>query len=94
MTTTTDKLDDVIVPWIVRHAGYVITRCRVHECGRTSLHKMKGQKTHAPMIAFGEAVMFRIPSTKKKKIGDFEDRFEKGVVGHDGKVTRALDRHA
>ena len=53
------KLDDTIVLWIVRHAGYVLTRCRVHDCGRTSLHKMKGQKTHAPMIAFGEAVCLK-----------------------------------
>ena len=71
-------LEDPIVPWMVRHAGYVLTRCRVHPCGRTSLHRMKGQKTHRPMIPFGEAVMFKIPKTKRR-LGDFEDRFEKGI---------------
>ena len=50
----------------------------MHECGRTSLHKIKGQKTHAPAIAFGEAVMFKLPATKRR-VGDFEDRFEKGI---------------
>ena len=35
-------LDAPIVPWIIRHAGYVITRCKVHECSRSSLTRMKG----------------------------------------------------
>ena len=30
------------------------------------------------MIAFGEAVMFKVPVTKRR-VGDFEDRFEKGI---------------
>ena len=72
------NLDSPIVPWMIRHAGYVLTRVRVHPCGRTSLTRMKGQKTHRPMLPFGEAVMFKIPMTKRR-IGDFEDRFEKGV---------------
>ena len=71
-------LDSPIVPWLVRHVGYIMTRCRVHPCGRTSMHRMKGQKTHRPMIPFGEAVLFKIPKTKRR-IGDFEDRFEKGI---------------
>ena len=37
-------LDAPIALWIIRYAGYVITRCKVHECGRTSLTRMKGQK--------------------------------------------------
>ena len=34
------SLDSPIVPWLVRHAGYIITRCRVHECGRTAMQKI------------------------------------------------------
>ena len=71
-------LDSPVVPWMVRHAGYILTRCRVLECGRTALHRMKGQKSHRPIIPFGEVVMFKIPKTKRR-LGDFEDRFEKGV---------------
>lgn len=71
-------LDSPVVPWLVRHAGYILTRCRVLECGRTALHRMKGQKSHRPIIPFGEVVMFKIPKTKRR-LGDFEDRFEKGV---------------
>ena len=72
------KLDSPVVPWMVRHAGYVLTRCRILPCGRTAMHKLKGQRTNRPLIPFGETVMFKIPQTKTR-IGDFEDRFEKGV---------------
>ena len=39
---------------------------------------MKGQKTFRPLLPFGETVMFKVPRTKRR-IGEFEDRFEKGV---------------
>ena len=70
-------LDSAIVPWMVRHAGYVLTRCRVHPCRRTGLHRIKGQRSHRPMIPFGGAVLFKRPKTRQN-IGDFEDRCEKG----------------
>ena len=72
------NLESTVVPWIVRHAGYILTRCRVHPCGRTAMERIKGQKTHRPLNPFGEAVMFKIPKTKRR-LGDFEDRFEKGI---------------
>ena len=71
-------LQSPIVPWLVRHAGYILTRCRIHECGRSSLDRMKGQKTHRPLLPFGEVILFKIPKTGRR-VGDFEDRFEKGV---------------
>ena len=72
------SLDQKIVPWIVRHAAYIMTRCKVQPCGRTALQRIKAQRSHRPMIPFGEAVLFKIPKTKAK-VGDFEDRFEKGI---------------
>ena len=32
-------LDDVIVPWIVRHAAYTLTRCRMGPDGKTALQR-------------------------------------------------------
>ena len=72
------KLDDAIVPWIVRHAAYVITRCRVDEDGKTAMQKIKGRKVNVPMIPFGEAVLFKLPKVPRMP-GDFNDRFEIGV---------------
>ena len=39
---------------------------------------LKGQKTHRPLLPFGEAVIFKIPTTRRR-IGDFKDRFGKGI---------------
>ena len=77
-TKSTVALDSNVVPWLARLADYIITRCRVQPCGRTVLHRIKGQRTHRPMVPFGEAVLFKMPKTNTR-IGDFEDRFEKGV---------------
>ena len=79
-TTSGSKvsLESSIVPWIVRHAAYILTRCQVMPCGRTALTRIKGQKTHRPLVAFGEAVLFKVPKTANR-VGDFEDRFQKGI---------------
>ena len=82
------RLDSNIVPWIVRHAGYILTRCRVHPCGRAAMQRMKGQKAHRSILPFWEAVMFKIPKTKNK-VGYFEDGFAKrDLARHDSAVRR------
>ena len=72
------RLDDAIVPWIVRHAAYVITRFRVGEDGKTAMHNIKGRKLHAPMIPFGETVLLELQKVPRMP-GDFKDRFETGT---------------
>ena len=71
-------LDDAVTPWLVRHAAHLITRCRTRENGRTSCQLMKGRRSSAKMVPFCEVVLFKIPKTQQR-IGDFEDRWEKGV---------------
>ena len=72
------KLDNPVVPWLVRHAGHLITKCRVRENGRTSYQMMKGRRSNAKLVPFGETVLFKIPKTQYK-IGSFEDRWEQGI---------------
>ena len=72
------KLDSPVVPWLVRHAGHLITKCRVRENGRTSYQLMKGRRSNAKLVPFGETVLFKIPKTQYK-IGSFEDRWERGI---------------
>ena len=69
------KLDDPIVPWIVRHAGYLVTRCRIGPDGKTALQKMKGTRMNVGVLPLAEAVLFKMP----RKDGDFSDRFGTGV---------------
>ena len=72
------SLDHPLVPWMVRHAGHTITRCRIRENGRTAYQIMKGRRSTAKLVPFAEAVLFKTPKTKQMP-GDFEDRWETGV---------------
>ena len=72
------KLDDPIVPWMVRHAAYIITRCRVGPDGKTAMQKLKGRRVVTQMVPFGEAVLFKLPKVPNMP-GDFQDRFETGI---------------
>jgi hypothetical protein len=71
-------LTDPVVPWLVRHAAHTITSSRVREDGRTSYQLMKGRRSNAKLVPFCETVLFKIPKTQHK-IGDFENRWERGV---------------
>ena len=80
---------DAIVPWLVRHAGHLITMCRVRSNGRTSYQLMKGRRTTAKLVPFAEVVLFKVPKTHHH-VGKFEDKCDSGVwVGF---VMRTGDR--
>ena len=72
------RLDSNIVPWIVRHASYILTRCKVGPDGKTAMQKMKGRRVNVPWIPFGESVLFKLPKVPNMP-GDFQDRFEIGI---------------
>ena len=72
------NLDMNIVPWMVRHAAYLITRCRVRSCGKTSVQLIEGQKSLTKLVPFGETVMFKNPKTSQA-VGSFEETWETGV---------------
>ena len=76
-TDTKIRLEDPIVPWMVRHAAQIINVCRVREDGQTSWQKMTGRRFYGKMVPFAEMVMFKIPKTKHR-VGSFEDRWEVG----------------
>ena len=60
------ELSDSIVPWLVRHAGAIITMCRIRSNGRTAYHLMKGRRSNAKLVNFAESVMFKIPKTSQR----------------------------
>ena len=72
------NIDSPSIPWLVRHAAYLITRSEVKSDGKTALQKMKGRKTTGVLTSFGETVLFKLPRTNVT-IGDFEDRFSEGT---------------
>ena len=61
----------ILIPWIVRHSGEVITRCRMDSTGRTPYQKLKGKHSSTRMLPFGEKVLFqpvKQASRRKEKI--------------------------
>ena len=72
------RLDSTIVPWLIRHAAALITRCRVRPDGRTSLQNMRGRMLITKVAEFGEIVYFKIPKTNFMP-GSFEDRWDEGI---------------
>ena len=41
-----------VTPWLIRHAGYRITRCRVRPNGRTAFQMMKGRRSNGKLAEF------------------------------------------
>ena len=72
------KLNMTIVPWLVRYAAYILTRCRVRSHGKTSLQLIRGGVSNTELVPFGETVLFEIPKTAEA-VGSFEDGWESGV---------------
>ena len=72
------RIDSPVTPWLIRHAAYLITRCRIRPNGRTAFQMMKGRRSNGKLCEFGEIVHFLIPKTKDMP-GKFEDRWSEGI---------------
>jgi hypothetical protein len=71
------SIDNPVMPWLIRHSGHLMTRCWIRPGGRTAYQLIKGRKSNAKLIEFGEAVLFRVPHTKTRP-GKFEEMWEFG----------------
>ena len=71
-------LKHAVTPWLIRLAGYLITRCRIQPNGRTALQMMKGRRPNGKLAESGELVYFLIPKTKVMP-RKFEDRWSEGL---------------
>lgn len=50
-----------LLPWAVRHAGWVLCRIQVHANGMTSYRMLRGSNYRREIVEFGETVWYRIP---------------------------------
>ena len=62
--------DSQMLPWMVKHAGVVISRYRVGTDGRTARERLTGKRCRREQVEFGECVMYLKPGTKGKYRGD------------------------
>ena len=78
-----------MLPWLFRHAGDIITRCRIDHTGKTPYEKLKGKKSGVRMLPFGETVHFQPVFHSRDRIGDkLRLNFIYGVyVGIDGRSS-------
>ena len=71
-----------ILPWIVRHAAWLLNRYAIHNDGQTS-YQRRWQKDHkAPLCEMAETIQYMISTTRT--LPKMEPRFFKGIwLGRD-----------
>ena len=53
-----------IMPWMVKHAAYLLNRYAVHSDGNTSYYRRSNREHKTPICEFGETVLYMAPRTK------------------------------
>ena len=52
------EANHVIFPWLIEHAGVLISRHKVWNDGRTAYETIKGKRASTPLCGFAERIMF------------------------------------
>ena len=58
----------LILPWLVRHAAFVPTRCIVEADGRSSWARLRGREYSDALAAIGETVDFKLVGAVQGKL--------------------------
>ena len=74
-----------IVPWMIRHAAYLLNRFAVHSDGQTSFQRRWGEDHKAPLCEMAETVRYMIPTLRTQP--KLEPRFFKGIWLGRGTMT-------
>ena len=54
-----------IMPWMVKHAAYLLNRYAVHADGNTSYYRRWNKEHKTPICEFGETVLYMLPTAKQ-----------------------------
>ena len=52
-----------LLPWLVRHCGWILSRCAVRADGRTGYSRLIGREYTAGIAIFGDAIWYKLPKT-------------------------------
>ena len=55
-----------IMPWLVKHAAYLLNRYAVHADGNTSYYRRWNKEHKTPICEFGETVLYMLPTVKHR----------------------------
>ena len=82
---TSSSPSQVIWPWLVRHAAWLLERFRIRANKRTSYEDNYGLRYRSELLVFGETALFRYSfshqgkAAKKRTFAKGDTRFEKGI---------------
>lgn len=65
-----------LLPWAVRHSGFLITKFQKHSDGRTSHERLKKSAYRGELVQFGESVWYRKPGEPETKL---DKRWDSGL---------------
>ena len=70
-------VDMDVMPWLLRHAGDVITRYQIGEDGKTAWQRVRGKVFRTAVVEFAEGVRYLKPMSKGRDKAD--SRWGEGV---------------
>ena len=92
------SINHLIMPWVIRHAAYLLNRYAIHNDGKTSYFRRWNKEHKTPLREFGETIQYMV--AHHKKMPKLESRFYKGIwlgkdimtsesiIGISGKIIR------
>ena len=69
--------DSPVMPWLVEHAGCILSRCQKGRDGRTPFERLHGKKPTQEFVPFGEKVLARQVTTEPRN--RMNPRYQYGV---------------
>ena len=69
----------VMMPYIVQHAGAVITRCKLGQDGMTPYQRLRGKKASSKMVPLGEKVLYMPLKDSRERVNKLDPRFKYGI---------------
>ena len=66
-----------VIPWLVEHAGCILSRCQKGRDGKTPFERMHGKKPPQEFVPFGEEVLARRVTTEPRN--RLNPRYQYGV---------------
>ncbi len=70
--------DSPLIPWIVLHAGRVITSYKIQKDGRTAFERLRGKRARTNAIPIGEKILYQ-PVRHQTKREKLDSRWEYGI---------------
>lgn len=60
--------ESAILPWLVRHSAWILTKFDRNSSGRTAHQELRGKSYEGTVVEFGESIWWRDPATSQDKM--------------------------